>query len=132
MRVAVFCAATLASLTTSASVAASTTHTSAGVLRGNTRISTACPVPSHLCKAWSPYPYARFTVTRLDATGAALAHSRRIVESNADALFRIRLRPGHYVVDPLPANRRTGPRLRLNLQPHTTKTLTIRFAAHRR
>jgi hypothetical protein len=131
MRVAaILCSVTLALVAASGFAAASTRQTRMGTLAGTTKIETDCPVPSPLCKAWRPYPHARFTVTRLSAAGAVVAGTRRTVRSDANAHFHVSLRVGSYVVKPARGKiTRNGGRRRVRLHVGTTQTITVRFRA---
>ena len=100
-----------------------------GRLTGTTKIETDCPVPSRLCKAWKPYPHARFTVTRLNAAGRFAAGSKRTVRSDARARFHVSLRAGFYLVKPARGTSMSGGNSRsVHVHPGATRTITVRFA----
>ena len=80
-----------------------------GRLTGKTQITYGCPGPARVgapCEHWLSFPRARFTITRLDATGAPIAGTRRLVASDARGRFELALAIGRY-------------RLSLRPQPHT-------------
>jgi hypothetical protein len=126
---ALICSVALALVAATGLGEAATRHARTGMLTGTTKIETDCPVPSHLCKAWQPYPRARFTVVRLKAGGAAVAGTKRTVRSDASAHFRLMLRAGSYLVKPARAmSMRGGSSRTIRIQRGTTRTITVRFA----
>jgi len=131
MRV-VICSAVLALLAavTPAALAASGAHT--GTLTGTTKINTGCPVADEgvSCNPWKPLPHARFTITRLNAQGGAIAGTTRALESDADADFSLRLHAGSYLVTPAGSNEsRGGGSIRIHLGTGSSATISLHFVA---
>jgi hypothetical protein len=128
----VICFTTLALL---APTAANAKSARTGRLVGSTELSVGCPVVSQnvTCNPWRLYPHASFTLTRLDASGAAVAGTARTIESNSNARFHIKLHPGSYLITPLAGSVTTGgSTVSVRVKTHKTKTTTVRFAAKHR
>lgn len=131
MRAAAFSFAALVLLaTTAAGAGAARRQAATARLTGVTKVDIGCPAttPGGNCNPWRLLPHARFTLARLTASGAVRAGTTRTVESNAEARFGIRLRPGSYLLTPAAGtNTKGGTPVRL----HVTAPLriTVRFRA---
>lgn len=132
MRVAVFCSAALVLLATTAVAGAATRRTATARLTGSTKVDAGCPAvtPAGTCNPWRLLPHARFTLTRLSASGTARAGASRTVESDGNAHFGLRLRPGSYLLTPVAGTTtRGGSPLRLHVTARAARTVTVRFTA---
>jgi hypothetical protein len=101
-------AVTLAAATPPRSEAATTPQ---GRLSGSTQISFGCPGPARegvTCNPWHAFPNASFTVTRRSASGRPILSTRRLVSSDANGHFSLRLRAATYLVTPLPQKQTHG------------------------
>ncbi len=86
--------------------------------------------PEGDCSPWKLFPHAQFTLTRLTARGEQLSGTRRTVRSDADAEFRVVLRPGTYLVKPVRGLATKGGRsFRVHVSAGATARITVRFAA---
>ena len=102
-----------------------------GRLVGLTQITYGCPGPQRegeQCERWSPFPSARFGLTRDRADRTPLQGTRRIVVSDAKGAFRLSLVAGLYTITPL-AQRHTrgGSPLTFRVRPGQTVRITVRF-----
>ena len=98
-----------------------------GQLAGITKVETACPVPSRLCKAWKPFPHARFTLTRLNAAGVPVRNTKRILRSDAAARFHLWLSAGYYLVRPTRGE--IAKSRRVHVRRGGARTITLLFRA---
>ena len=75
-----------------------------GRLTGATEITYGCPGPVRVgappCEHWLGFPRARFTITRLDATGAPIAGTSQLVTSDGRGHFTLTLPAGRYRLTP--------------------------------
>ena len=83
-----------------------------GRLMGATQITYGCPGPVRVgappCEHWLSFPRARFTITRLDATGTPIAGARRLVISDGRGRFGLVLAVGRYRLLLLPQQHARG------------------------
>src|SRR5258708_6019522 len=77
-----------------------------GRLAGSTQITYGCPGPVRVgappCANWVSLPRARFTIARLDAGGAPIAGTTRLVVSDEHGRFDLALAAGRYRLVRLP------------------------------
>jgi hypothetical protein len=101
--------------------------TADGVLTGTTQISFGCPGPVRegepSCHPWRPFAHALFSV-------AAGRGTTRLVRSDAQGHFSVRLPAGGYTVTPLPQpalHTLGGPRLTVRIRAGATTRVLVRF-----
>jgi hypothetical protein len=98
-----------------------------GTLTGQTQISYGCPGPVALdgppsCNPWHAFANARFSI--VSSSGPA-----RVVASDSQGRFTVRLAPGSYFVKPLPqANTRGGATIHFGVGPGTRTWILVRFS----
>lgn len=99
-------------LTACVAQTASGARVAGGRLTGLTQITYGCPGPVRVgappCEHWLSFPWARFTITRLGATGVPIAGTRRLVISDGRGRFNLVLRVGRYRVLLLPQKHTGG------------------------
>jgi hypothetical protein len=122
----------LAVVALAAAVAASALAAPApGRLTGLTQISFGCPGPTRegrQCDRWSPLGDARFALMRETAAGLVVAGTRRVVVSDAQGRFTLRLLAGHYRFAPLPQAHTTGgPLVHVVVRSGVTTSALVRF-----
>jgi hypothetical protein len=95
-----------------AQTAAGAAGLASGRLTGKTQITYGCPGPVRVgapaCDHWITFPRARFTVTRLGATGAPIAGTKQLVVSDASGRFTLVLTAGRYRLALLPQQHTRG------------------------
>jgi hypothetical protein len=102
-------------------------RTAGGLLTGTTQISFGCPGPvregTPSCHPWHPLAHARFSVV-------AGAGKTRLVRSDAQGHFALRLPAGRYVVTPLAQpglHTLGGPHLAVRIRAGETTRILVRF-----
>jgi hypothetical protein len=114
-----------------AGVAAPVT-TADGWLAGRTQISYGCPGPVRKgypsCDPWRMFAHARFSVALEAANGSPIPSTSRLVVSDGQGRFSLRLPAGRYAVTPLPqAHTRGGTRLRVRVEAGAVTRVLVRF-----
>jgi hypothetical protein len=112
--------------------AAAPARTVDGWLAGRTQISFGCPGPVRKgypsCDPWRVFAHARFSVAREAADGAPIPSTTRLVVSDGQGRFSLRLPAGRYTVTPLPqAHTRGGTRLRVRAEAGAVTRVLVRF-----
>ena len=103
-----------------------------GRLMGATQITYGCPGPVRVgappCEHWLSFPRARFTITRLDATGTPIAGTRRLVISDGRGRFSLVLAVGRYRLLLLPQQHaRGGGAISVTVKAGRTTSVLVRF-----
>ena len=115
-----------------AAAAASHSQPRSGLLVGQTQISYGCPGPVRIgypsCESWHPFLRARFSVRQIGPKGHALPQIIRVVVSDREARFSLRLTAGGYQVTPLlQAHTSGGRKLTIHVRPSDTTRILVRF-----
>lgn len=103
-----------------------------GRLSGSTQISFGCPGPvregSPSCHPWRSFGHLRFYVSSSTVTGRPVPGTRRLVVSDAQGGFALRLTAGAYVVMPLPqAHTSGGTWVRARVRAGGATRILVRF-----
>ena len=103
-----------------------------GRLTGKTQITYGCPGPVRVgappCEHWLSFPRARFTITRLDATGSPIVGTRRLVTSDDRGRFELALAIGRYRLSLLPQQHtRGGNLIGVTVKAGRTAWVLVRF-----
>lgn len=106
-----------------------------GWLRGKTQITFGCPGPARQggpsCHPWRTFAHARFRVALDAANGEPIPGSGRLVVSDANGRFSVRLAAGGYTVTPLPqAHTRGGARLKVRVEAGGVRRILVRFQGY--
>ena len=99
-----------------------------GMLVGRTLITYGCPGPARLgiaCPRWSLFPHARMAIRQIGPSGRPLPQTVRLIVSDADAHFSVRLSSGDYLITPLPGQHTRGGK---NITTHITADSTTRIS----
>ena len=115
---------------------ASATVPGSGSLVGQTQISFGCPGPVRVgqpsCHPWHPFPHARFAIRQTGPTGQ-LPQIIRLITSDANAHFIIRLNTGRYTITPLPQQHTHGGRsLTVQIKPGRVTNILVRYQGYPR
>ena len=119
-------------------LAACVAQTSAGAgmargrLTGKTQITYGCPGPARVgapsCEHWLSLPRARFTITRLNATGTPITGTSRLVTSDDRGRFELALAIGRYRLSLLPQQHtRGGNLINVTVKAGRTAWVLVRF-----
>ena len=102
-----------------------------GRLAGLTQITYGCPGPQRVgqpCEHWSPFAHARFAVTHNGSDGNPTPSTRRVLVSDYNGRFSLRLPAGAYTITPLPQTHTHGGKaLAAHVHVGQTTHATIRF-----
>jgi hypothetical protein len=103
-----------------------------GTLAGRTQISFGCPGPVRegrpSCHPWHIFAHARFAVAPEAADGSPIPNTNRVVVSDGQGRFILRLPAGRYTVTPLPqAHTHGGTSLRVWIEADTLTRVRVRF-----
>ena len=105
-----------------------------GRLAGLTQITYGCPGPQHVgqqCERWFSFAKARFAVTRNGSDGKPTPSTRRVLVSDHNGRFSLRLPAGVYTITPLPqAHTHVGKTLTARIRTGQTTRTTIRFLGY--
>jgi hypothetical protein len=126
-------AAPLAAFAIGVSVAAaSQAQPGSGLLIGQTQISYGCPGPARIghpsCESWHSFPRARFGIRQIGPKGQPLPQIIRVVVSDRQGRFSVRLSTGDYQVTPLvQAHTSGGRKLTIHIRSGHTTRIRVRF-----
>jgi hypothetical protein len=123
--------ASLIGLSISVAAASPTPQPSSELLVGLTQISYGCPGPARegiACQNWHPFPHARFGIRQIGPKGQPLPQIIRVVVSDRQGRFSIRLSTGDYQVTPLVQQHASGGRkLTIHIRSSETTRILVRF-----
>ena len=123
---------TLLAGTGAAAGVAAPARTLDGWLARRTQISYGCPGPVRkgypACNPWRSFAHARFSVALEAADGSPLLNTKRLVVSDSQGRFILRLPAGSYTVTPLAqAHTHGGTPLRVRVEADTLTRVLVRF-----
>ncbi len=133
MRTIMAVIATIALLVSGASLAtASSRQSGSGLLLGLTQISYGCPGPARIgqptCESWHRFQQTRFGIQQIGPKGQPLPQFIRVVVSDRQGRFSVRLSTGDYEVMPLvQAHTSGGPKLTVKIRSRHTTRIQVRF-----
>jgi hypothetical protein len=105
-----------------------------GALTGRTLITFGCPGPARLgiaCPRWHLFPHSRLAIRQVGPGGQPPPQIVRLVVSDANARFSVRISSGDYLLRPL-AQRHThgGKSITVHLAARVTTRVTVRFIGY--
>jgi len=105
-----------------------------GLLVGRTLITFGCPGPVRVgiaCPRWHPFSHARFTIRQVGPSGQPLPLVSRLVASDSNARFTLRLSGGDYLLTSLPQQHTRGSKsITIHIQAGHTTQVTLRYIGY--
>jgi hypothetical protein len=103
-------------------------------LVGRTLITYGCPGPARIgiaCPRWLSFPHARLAIRQIGPSGKPLLQIVRLVLSDTNGRFSLRLTSGDYLITPLPGQHtRGGKNITAHIAAGSTTRITVRYLGY--